>query len=101
MEDLKTLKACGEILISHESQNEDSFLFSHQTSSMKHHLTETHEHNFEIHNAVFSVLLTKYFKVIKGKKKKNYFILLDLTVDINMGEPCSQRHSTSAILDFH
>ena len=24
----------------------------HQTSSMKHHLTETHEHNFEVHNIV-------------------------------------------------
>ena len=29
--------------------DEDVLLFSHQTSSMKHHLTETHEHNFEIY----------------------------------------------------
>ena len=33
---------------------EDVLLFSHQISSMKHHLTETHEHNFEIHNIVLS-----------------------------------------------
>ena len=32
--------------------DEDVLLFSHQTSSMKHQLTETHEHNFEIHNIV-------------------------------------------------
>ena len=33
--------------------DEDVLLLSH-TSSMKHHLTETHEHNFEIHNIVLS-----------------------------------------------
>ena len=33
-------------------------LFTYQTSSMKHHLTETREHNFEIHNIV--LILTKY-----------------------------------------
>ena len=27
--------------------NKDVLLFSHQTSSMKHHLTETHKQNFE------------------------------------------------------
>ena len=27
---------------------------------MKHHLTETHEHNFEIHNIALSGILTKY-----------------------------------------
>ena len=35
-------------------KDEDVLLFSHQTSSMNHHLTETHEQNFEIHNIVFS-----------------------------------------------
>ena len=34
--------------------NKDVLLFSHQTSSMKHHLTETHEQNFETHNIVLS-----------------------------------------------
>ena len=52
MEGLKTLKSCCEILISHP--DEDVLLFSHQTSSMKHHLTETHEHNFEIYDIVLS-----------------------------------------------
>ena len=49
MEGFKTLKSCGEIL------NDRCFrLISHHTSSMKHHFTETHEHNFEIHNIVLS-----------------------------------------------
>ena len=66
MEDLKTLKAC-EILTPND---EDILLFSHKTSSMKLHHTETHEDNFEIPNIVLSsqitcisvgcVLLTKY-----------------------------------------
>ena len=30
----------------------DVFLFSHQTSSMKHHITETHGHDFKFHNIV-------------------------------------------------
>ena len=51
MEGLKTLKACGNILISHLN-DEYVLLFSHQTSSM--HLTETHGHNSEIHNIVLS-----------------------------------------------
>ena len=33
--------------------DEDVLLFSHQTSSMKHHLTETHKHNLEIQNVMF------------------------------------------------
>ena len=33
---------------------EHVWLFSLQASSMKHHLTETHEHNFEIHSIVLS-----------------------------------------------
>ena len=52
-EGLKTLKTCGEILISPQN-DEDVLLFSHQTRSMKHHLTETHEHYFEFHNIVLS-----------------------------------------------
>ena len=37
------------------TQNDENILlFSYQTSSMKHHLTETHEHHFEIHNIVLS-----------------------------------------------
>ena len=32
----------------------DVLLFSHQTSSMKHDLTVTHEHNFEIYNVMLS-----------------------------------------------
>ena len=54
MEDLKTLKSCGEILISLLNSDRAVLLFSYQTSSVKHHLTETHEHNFEIHNIVLS-----------------------------------------------
>ena len=54
MEGLKTLKSCGEILISNPKNDEDVLLFSHQTSWMNHHLTETHEHNCEIHNIVLS-----------------------------------------------
>ena len=50
---LKTLKPYGEILISHPT-NEDLLFFSHQTSSIKHHVTETHEHTFEMHNIVLS-----------------------------------------------
>ena len=34
--------------------DEDVLLFSHQTSSMKHHLIETQEHHFEIQNIVLS-----------------------------------------------
>ena len=56
MEDLKTLKACGEILFFH--------------CSLKHHLTETHEQNVEIHNIVlFSKSISstgKGHKWIKG-----------------------------------
>ena len=37
------------------TQNDDYvLLFSHQTSSMKHHLSETHERNFEVHKMVLS-----------------------------------------------
>ena len=36
---------------------ENVLLFSHQTSSMKHHLREAHEHNFRIHNIC---ILPKY-----------------------------------------
>ena len=31
-----------------------NMFYSHQTSSTKHHLTETHEHNFEIDNIALS-----------------------------------------------
>ena len=34
------------------------FYFSHQTSSMKHHL-QKHEHNGEIHDIVLGLLMTK------------------------------------------
>ena len=50
MEYLKTLKTCGAILIS--QNDEDIVLFSRQTNSMERRLTETEEHNFEIHNNV-------------------------------------------------
>ena len=53
MKDLKTLKTCGEFLTQND---EDILFFSHQTSSMKHHLTETHRHNFEIPNIVFRLV---------------------------------------------
>ena len=48
MAGLKTLKAFS------PKSDEDVLLFSHQTSSMKHHRTETHKYNFEIHNIVLS-----------------------------------------------
>ena len=32
-------------------------IMSHNTSSMRHHFTKTHEHNFEIHNIVKSITL--------------------------------------------
>ena len=52
MEDLKTLKRVKFWFL---TQNDDDvLLFSHQTSSMKHQLTETREHNFEIHNMALS-----------------------------------------------
>ena len=41
----------SEILLRNSDLN-DVLLFSHHTSSMKHHLTETHGHNFESHNIV-------------------------------------------------
>ena len=41
IEDHKTLKTFDEILISHLKKDEDVLLFSHETSSMKHHLTRT------------------------------------------------------------
>ena len=47
MEGLKTLKFLTQ-------NDEDVLLFSNHTSSMKHHLTERHEHNFEIQNIVLS-----------------------------------------------
>ena len=53
MEALQILKSCGEILISHPKA-ENVFLFIHQTNSVKHHLTETHEHNFDTHNIMLS-----------------------------------------------
>ena len=34
--------------------DEDILLISYETSSMKYQLTETPEHNFEIHNIVLS-----------------------------------------------
>ena len=53
MEGLKTLKSCGEILISHPKLYMKMFYsLVVNTSSMKQYLTETHEHNFEIHNIV-------------------------------------------------
>ena len=49
--------------------DEDILLFSHQTSSMKYHLTETHEHNFKIHNMVLSSnrYLVKLFKIQQSR----------------------------------
>ena len=44
---------CGEILISYPNDEYVLHLSPH-ISSMKHHLTETHEHNFELHNIVLS-----------------------------------------------
>ena len=54
MQDLKTLKACGDILISHPKMIKDVSLFSLQIRLIKHHLTETHRQNFEIHNILLS-----------------------------------------------
>ena len=55
MEDPKTPKSCGEVMISHPKWwRSDILLFSDHTSSMKHHLTETREHNFENYNVVLS-----------------------------------------------
>ena len=45
--------------------DEDVLLFTHQTSSVKHHLTETYGNNFEIHNIVLS---SKSISLIKMKK---------------------------------
>ena len=57
MKGLKTLGACSNLVVKFwflTQNDEDVLLLSHQTSSMKHHLTETHKHNFEIHNIVLS-----------------------------------------------
>ena len=45
------------------TQNDEDvllFIVIRQAQSMKHHLTETHEHNSE-HNPQYCVILTKYF----------------------------------------
>ena len=58
------------------TQNDENvLLYSHQPSSMKHHLTETHEQNFEIHNIVLSsqsvYLRSKYGNEQRWKWTKN------------------------------
>ena len=49
---------------------EDIVLFSHQTSSMKHHLTETHKHKSEIHNIVLS--LQSFFLLYRSQFRKTW-----------------------------
>ena len=46
------------------TQNDENVLLvNHQTSSMKRHLTETHEHNFE-----YGIILTKYLFNLEEKE---------------------------------
>ena len=55
MEGLKTLTACDQMRFGFLNKNyEHGLIFSYQTSLI-HHRTERQEHNFEMHNIMFSL----------------------------------------------